>query len=598
MNEANPTDFQFYPTPRSLAIRMWEKFKSREVTRCLEPSCGSADLLMGYQGVSVHRGHGRFQQDYEQFFRQSVDACEIDLTKHAHLRELGVNVVGVDFLDFNNGSMYSHIILNPPFAEGVKHVLHAWDILWDGEIVALINAETLKNPFSSERQLLSRLVAMHGEVEYVTDAFMTDETTRKTGVECALVYLKKSAEPSELLGDLLEDLKTDSTTDESLGAGYDRIQDLAIPASVIDNQVIAFNASVKAWKDAIVYEARAVQLENRIGLTMAQSDRNSGGLDILKIDPAAVRKALGDKYRELKDRAWTSILRGSQVTSKLSSAAQKRVESDFENIKRLEFTASNIYGFLLGIAESAGDIQMSMVCDVFDQIVRYHTDNAVFYRGWKSNNAQRTCGMRVKARRFILPSFDVSFSSLAWRDQRRLADFDRVFALLDGKSADADGMVTLVSLFDTHLDELKSAKRVSSTYFDIRFYKGIQTIHFFPRRADLMDRLNRLVGQHRTWLPTEANDEACDFWKQYDQAEKFDTELREAMTKAGRVSGFGWRGPLALISANNAQSGFDRKEVEQALSLFDTVAAEVQLRHGINADRLLESNTTQLLLAA
>ena len=86
MNEANPTDFQFYPTPRSLAIRMWEKFKSREVTRCLEPSCGSADLLMGYQGVSVHRGHGRFQQNYEQFFRQSVDACEIDLTKHAHLR--------------------------------------------------------------------------------------------------------------------------------------------------------------------------------------------------------------------------------------------------------------------------------------------------------------------------------------------------------------------------------------------------------------------------------------------------------------------------------------------------------------------------------
>ncbi len=50
--------------------------------------------------------------------------------------------------------------------------------------------------------------------------------------------------------------------------------------------------------------------------------------------------------------------------------------------------------------------------------------------------------------------------------------------------------------------------------------------------------------------------------------------------------------------AKNAHSGYDRKEVEQALRLFDTVAAEVQLKHGINADRLLESNTTQLLLAA
>ena len=57
MNEAKQPDFQFYPTPRSLAIRMWEKFQNREVTRCLEPSCGSADLLMGYEGVAVDRGH-------------------------------------------------------------------------------------------------------------------------------------------------------------------------------------------------------------------------------------------------------------------------------------------------------------------------------------------------------------------------------------------------------------------------------------------------------------------------------------------------------------------------------------------------------------
>jgi hypothetical protein len=58
------------------------------------------------------------------------------------------------------------------------------------------------------------------------------------------------------------------------------------------------------------------------------------------------------------------------------------------------------------------------------------------------NNAQLSTesGMRVKAR-FILPSFELQL--VEWRDQRRLADFDRVFASLDGKSADADGMVTL-----------------------------------------------------------------------------------------------------------------------------------------------------------
>ena len=595
MNEANPTDFQFYPTPRALAQRMWAKFKNLEITRCLEPSCGNADLLMGYQSVPVHRGHGSFGRNYEHFFKKCVDACEIDMSKHAHLRELGINVVGMDFLEFSNGAMYSHVILNPPFAEGVKHVLHAWDILWDGEIVALINAETLKNPFSAERQLLARLVAMHGEVEYITDAFMTDEASRKTGVECALVYLKKEAEPSDLLDDLIDDLKVDGTTAESLGAGYEKLQELALPTSVIQNQVLIFNCSVKAWKEAILMQARAIQHSQRIGLTMAQSESNSLGMEVLKGDAEYVRKALDEKYHELKDRAWTSILRGSQVTSQLSSAAQNRVEADFANIKRLEFTVSNIHGFLLGIAESAGEIQMSMICDVFDNIIRYHSDNAVFYRGWKSNDAQRTCGMRVKMRRFILPHFDVSWSSLAWKDQRRLADFDRVFALLDGKS---EPEVSLVSLFHSRLDDLKAAQRVSSTYFDIRYYKGIQTIHFFPRRGDLMDRLNRLVGKHRAWLPTEPMNEAKDFWKQYDQAEKLDSELREAITDRARANHFGWRGPLNLLTTNSNASGHDRESLESAQRLFDTVAAEVQLKHGINADRLLESNRTQLLLAA
>jgi hypothetical protein len=45
------------------------------------------------------------------------------------------------------------------------------------------------------------------------------------------------------------------------------------------------------------------------------------------------------------------------------------------------------------------------------------------------------------------------------------------------------------------------------------------------------------------------------------QVEKFDTELREVMTKAGRVSGFGW--PLALLR-QTMPSLLDRKEVEQA----------------------------------
>lgn len=31
--------------------------------------------------------------------------------------------------------------MTPPFASGVEHVLKAWNLLYDGELVAILNAE-------------------------------------------------------------------------------------------------------------------------------------------------------------------------------------------------------------------------------------------------------------------------------------------------------------------------------------------------------------------------------------------------------------------------------------------------------------------------
>jgi hypothetical protein len=386
---------------------------------------------------------------------------------------------------------------------------------------------------------------------------------------------------------------------EQMSQNFEELRELALPNSVIKNQVVIFNASVKAWRDAIFAEERAAQYTSRIGATMSELDCGSlNRSSVWKADPDTLRGRFDEKYRELKDRAWTSILRGSQVTSKLSSGAQKRLEAEFERIKSLEFTVHNIYGFLQGIVDSAGEIQFSMLCDVFDQIVRYHSDNVVFYRGWKSNDAHRTCGMRVKTRRFILPGFGMSWGGISWENRRMLNDFDRVFALIDGK---AQPEVTLVSLFEQSLDDLKRAQRLSASYFDIRLYNGIGTLHFFPRRADLMDRLNRMVGRHRAWLPPDSEEHARDFWKQYDKAEVFDGELRETIhpLDPSFKTKFGWRGALRVLTDGlGQQSGYCSKDVQEANALVDEACAKVQLNHGIDMDSNLAGKASQLLLAA
>jgi len=105
---------------------------------------------------------------------------------------------------------------------------------------------------------------------------------------------------------------------------------------------------------------------------------------------------------------------------------------------------------------------------------------------------------------------------------RSIHGFDRAFSLLGCKTDPGYGMVD--SIEDSPKTQLR-AERIRSDYFEIRFYKGIGTVHFSPTRRDLIDRVNRIVGQRRQWLPTPQETVPEDFWLQYDAADKVAHEV-------------------------------------------------------------------------
>lgn len=562
-------DFQFYPTPTALASRAWSKFK-RPLVRVLEPSAGEGHLAEACPGRD---------DEYHRRRAVPIDCCEIDITKHGTLRAKGINVVGVDFLQFGSGAIYSSIILNPPFADGVKHVLKAWDILWDGEVVAIINAESVRNPFSAERRQLVQLIEKHGEVEFIDGAFMVEDAERKTEVAVALVYLRKEADVNnEIFGDLFAEIQKDQETGAGLAGEFADLHAVALPNSFIENSVLAFTAAVRSMRDSVISEARARHYAALLGNTMARRNGDCGN-DDEEHTVEWVRAQITERYNILKDRAWSAILRSSNVTSRLSSAAQRRLEAEFEQIKRLEFTVSSIYSFLQGLIDSQGKIAIDMALDVFDSITKYHTENTAFYCGWKSNDKHRTGGIRIKTTRFILPHHSVEkwHTDLPWDSRQLLADFDKVFAMLDGKRAPDFG---LVETFRVHFEDLKNGKRCSSSYFDVRFYPGKGTIHFFARDKGLVDRLNRLVGRQRAWLPPEGVRVSDAFWLQFDEAEKMDGEVRKAIHDAAGHRY--WDNPLNRMFSN------DKEEHAKAMGAIANAVQSVLTAKGINTDFLLE----------
>ncbi|PKD38221.1 hypothetical protein CWO84_23690 [Methylomonas sp. Kb3] len=562
--------YQYYPTPEALSRKAWAMFKNQQFARVLEPSAGEGHLLR--------------PGPYQYGNRLPIDCIEIDIRKHAVLRDEGYAVVGMDFLQFQSGSVYSHIIMNPPFAEGAKHVLKAWEILFDGEIVAILNAETVRNPFSKERQLLLRLIEQHGEVEFLPEMFAGEDAERKTPVDVALVWLKKtSTYEQDILGSILDDLRKDRREADDLAGEFHLPHELALPNAFIDNAVLMFNAAVEAARQAVVSEARASRYRTMLGKTLGEL---SGGGISSEDDSSsdAVKRTLFKRYRDLKNRAWASILRSTQVTSRLSSTAQKRLESDFEAVKSLEFTVQNIYGFLQGIIDQQGKIQLSMVCDVFDLITRYHSDNTVFYMGWKSNDKHRALGMRIKTTRFVIPGHATESyqNDLSWESQRMLADFDKVFAMLDGKY---EAAVRLESVFRNHFHALRTGQRISGSYFDVRYYPGVGTIHFFPSNKALIDRMNRLVGNHRRWLPPAETKAGTGFWQQFDQAEKLDKAFRTEVNKHGKRDGRHFHfDPFWAVKYGG------ESERERGNAMLTQAMSTVLANHGIDPDSLLDSD--------
>jgi hypothetical protein len=137
---------------------------------------------------------------------------------------------------------------------------------------------------------------------------------------------------------------------------------------------------------------------------------------------------------------------------------------------------------------------------------------------------------------------------------------------------------------------LRTSKRMSTDYFDVRYFKGMGTIHFYPRNVKLIDRLNRMVGRHRQWLPPEGESVPEGFWLQYDQAEQLDKEVRAEVAKQ-RSSG--WQDPFWRLSR-----GWTDGESSGAEASIDAALTSVQDRHGISIGVLEAKQQMPLLLAA
>jgi hypothetical protein len=149
---------------------------------------------------------------------------------------------------------------------------------------------------------------------------------------------------------------------------------------------------------------------------------------------------------------------------------------------------------------------------------------------------------------------------------------------------------SLRSVFNTHFQELRAGKRIASSYFGVRWFRGVGTIHFYPLSQVIVDRLNRLVGRHRQWLPPEGERVSDAFWLQYEKAEKYQAEL---LQEVALNNGNNYNNPLRKLSQDDTSR-------QEALEQIGIAMSTVLERNGIDVDLQLDGqeNSPLFLMAA
>jgi len=478
----------FYPTPKPLIRKMVAKIQ-KEPVKILEPHAGSGDIVE------------YIKDDYGYTWRRSADisAIEIDDDLRSILRGKGIKVIDSDFLNFSGPDKFDLIIANPPFDEGDKHLLKAIDIMYRGEIVFLLNAETIKNPYTNTRKLLvTKLNELGADIEYIENAFMLPGTERKTAVEIALVYIniERQVEDDLFAGvdDKAEKLTPEIENNHEVSTG-----------KTIYELVAEYNQIVNIGMETITdYYKNYKKIGGYIGLNQeAGKDYSSGDMT------DKMQEEVNSLVQAVRTSFWRKTLDIKEVQSRLTSKKQDEFEDQLKTHCDMDFTERNIRQFVLNLIGSYEQILTEAVMDIFDKFTIKHSfsnglyeDNIHMFSGWKTNNAFKV-GKKVIIP--IYPSYGsspfIDSYSGKWKLQYgvegALMDIDKVMNYFDGMPH--NGYCSIVESIN-HEFERGISRKIESTYFTITCYKK-GTIHLTFNDENILRRFNVAACRGKQWLP-------------------------------------------------------------------------------------------------
>lgn len=472
----------------------------------LEPSAGKGDL--------VERVRSRFE-GYRGCAK--VSAIEVDESLQAILRGKKIRVIDSDFLTFAGPDKFDLILMNPPFEDGDKHLLKALDIMYRGQIVCLLNAETIRNPYTNNRKVLAqKLEEVGAEIEFIRDAFFSAE--RKTKVEVALVsiQIERKVEEDLFIGCDDKVPLVDEECEENTDVGkrlnvFDLVRD--------------YNETIRSGQDTISgYYKNYPKVGKFLGLNSEARDRFHTAEDLTGLMQATLNTFVSD----VRKNYWRRALDLKEVKARLTMSKRDEFETVMADRCNMDFTEHNIRQFVLNLMGSYRQTLAEATLEIFDIFSAKHSwkdtvheKNIHYFNGWKTNSS-----FKVRER-VVIPiygSYGAPFRGysgweLNYGAGQKLDDIDKVMNYFDAGSEYVSISMAAKAVF------ARGDNSGESTYFRFKCHKK-GTIHLTFKDNDVLRRFNVIGCQGKGWLPDDYGEKDFSEMPPAEQAvaESFDGE--------------------------------------------------------------------------
>lgn len=483
----------YFPTPEYLIRKMLDKVKLTNVSTILEPSAGKGDIIEKIKS----------RESSWDGYKYDIDCIEINKELQHILTGKEFNLIHDDFLTFESRKIYDLIIANFPFSEGDKHLLHAIRYLSvnGGQLVCLVNAETIKNPYTQIRQeILDELETFEAEIEFIQNAFISAE--RKTGVEVALINLSISrGEGISLIFDALKQAEQRKSVQQ-------KVENI-VSTDFWQAIVSRFNLEVETGVKIIEEFFNAQKVLNSALEKESYPDRILS-INIKGKEVTGFERAINKFLRAVRFKYWKVLIRDKRFNGKYTQNVLDTLESQLQSFQDKDFTIFNIEQLAVildaKISEGIQDAIMKLFEEMsikfaFDESI--HNNNVHYYNGWKTNTSWKI------NEKVILPingfsswQYDNKNELRSGHIEGTLRNLVKVFNYFTPSKNNPQLIGQQIrSLNEQIAQKLTSQYDLDYRYFKVRFYKK-GTCHITFLDKDLLDKFNIYASQKRGWLPS------------------------------------------------------------------------------------------------